>query len=57
MLDDAKFSKAKKMLLTTDLPLKEIARHCGFTDKSNFSQLFWRISGVAPNQLREIGAK
>lgn len=57
LIDEAKFGYVKTMVMETDLPIKEIARLGGFTDESNFTRFFRRMSGCNPSILREIGAK
>lgn len=43
---------AKKKLQFTEIPLKEIARSCGFTTPEHFSRIFSEIVGVPPAQFR-----
>ena len=45
-------SKAKTMLLDTDLPLKEIAYRLGFSTTANFTSSFRTATGVTPGQFR-----
>jgi AraC-like DNA-binding protein len=44
---------ARRLLRTTDLPLAEIALHCGFSDQSHFTRVFGRIEGASPGRWRE----
>ncbi len=44
--------RAKELMLTTDLPLGQIALDCGFCDQGHFCRVFRRLTGVAPNQWR-----
>lgn len=43
---------AERMLLYSDLPLKEIAAKQGFSDEYYFSKMFKKISGKTPGTLR-----
>lgn len=45
--------KAAHLLLTTDLPVKDIARKVGFTDPAYFSKKFKQIQNVQPLQYRK----
>lgn len=48
----ARVNKAKYLLKFTTLPLKEIARSCGFSSECNFSTAFKKINGVTPCSFR-----
>ncbi len=48
-----KIEEAQVLLLTTDKPLKEIARWVGFSDEFYFSRLFKIITGLAPALYRK----
>jgi transcriptional regulator GlxA family with amidase domain len=43
---------ARQMLRTTDLPLAQIALHCGFFDQSHLTRIFSREMGVSPGRWR-----
>lgn len=45
-------SRAKLLLRDTDLPIAVMARRLGFRDPLYFSQLFRKVSGLAPSQYR-----
>ena len=47
-----KLTDAKKLLLTTDLPITEIALNVGFNDTSYFISLFRKEFGITPLQYR-----
>jgi len=47
-----KMEHAQTLLLTTDRPLKWVARQCGFDDEFYFSRLFKKITGLAPAHYR-----
>lgn len=49
----ARVDKAKYLLKFTSMPLKEIARCCGFSNECNFSTSFKKISGSTPRSFRE----
>lgn len=44
--------EAKRLLIYTDQPVKEVAYHLGFTDVSHFSRLFKRTYGVSPGEYK-----
>lgn len=44
--------QAAQLLVTTPLPVKIVAEHCGFTDIYYFSKLFKRHMGRPPRQYR-----
>lgn len=41
-----------QLLLTTELPLKEIALECGFRDPNNIARTFRKFKGVSPQEYR-----
>ncbi|QJE94379.1 helix-turn-helix domain-containing protein [Luteolibacter luteus] len=44
--------KAKEHLLSTDLPISQIGRMCGFSSESDFSNFFKRETGQTPKEWR-----
>ncbi|MCY9656794.1 AraC family transcriptional regulator [Paenibacillus chondroitinus] len=48
-----KMEETKRLLLSTDLPIKEIADALGYPDESYFSRLFKKYGGLAPNHYRK----
>ncbi|MBS7542480.1 helix-turn-helix domain-containing protein [Ancylobacter oerskovii] len=48
----ARIDLAKKMLLTTDAPISEVALVCGLADQSHLTRVFSRIVGLPPNTWR-----
>jgi len=44
--------KAKGLLLSTDLPVGEVARLCGFSNQSHLALHFKRLVGASPSGLR-----
>ncbi len=51
----ARMAEARKLLLTTDLPIKAIATRMGFRDVYYFSRQFKKIAGVPPGRFRQSG--
>ncbi|MFD0710381.1 AraC family transcriptional regulator [Paenibacillus sp. GCM10027626] len=47
-----KMEKAKQLLKTTSLSIKEIAAHIGFDDANHFSKTFRREIGYSPSEYR-----
>lgn len=45
---------AKKLLLTTDMPLVQIASECGFSSQSYFNFVFKRCTGDTPKEYRKL---
>jgi len=46
-------NRAKFLLRTYGIPLKEIAAHCGYSDVAYFCQVFKRLNAVTPTQYRD----
>ncbi|QIO36899.1 helix-turn-helix domain-containing protein [Bradyrhizobium sp. 1(2017)] len=51
-LVNARIDLAKQLLLTTDIPISEVALACGLADQSHLTRLFGRIVGLPPNTWR-----
>ena len=51
-LTNIRMEKAKKLLLTTDLPVAEVAEQCGYGDYRVFTKVFKKNEGVTPSQYR-----
>ena len=47
---------AKSLMLTTSLPLIEIALQCGLADQSHFTRLFRQLVGESPAKWRSLRA-
>lgn len=47
-----KIEKAQLLLISTDMPIKNIARQLSFNNLSNFNRLFKQISGNTPESYR-----
>lgn len=48
-----RIERAKRLLLQTNLPLAEIALHCGFSDQSHLTRVVKRHTGLTPRRLRD----
>ena len=44
--------ESKRLLLSSDYPLCDIATAMGFTDQSHYCKVFKRIVGITPGQYR-----
>ncbi|HEY3405651.1 MAG TPA: AraC family transcriptional regulator [Ohtaekwangia sp.] len=51
-INDVRLTRAVKLLQSTSLEIKEIARRVGFDDASSFSRIFRIQKGVYPTQIR-----
>jgi AraC-like DNA-binding protein len=47
-----RIDEAKAMMLETSLNISDIAKACGFTDKSHFTRVFMRVAGSNPGAWR-----
>jgi AraC-like DNA-binding protein len=48
----ARIDLAKKLLLTTNAPISEVALACGLADQSHLTRVFSRVVGLPPNTWR-----
>ena len=48
-----RLNRAKYLLLETDLPIKEIARQCGYQDEFFFHRIFKRYTKIPPARYRK----
>lgn len=53
-LNTIRLEQAKQLLLTTHLPISEIARSTGFSDEYYFSRTFRKHLSVSPSQYRKV---
>jgi AraC family transcriptional regulator len=51
-LSDLRVEEAKRVMLTTKLPLADTALICGFGDQSYFTRVFSRNVGCSPGTWR-----
>jgi len=54
-LNRLRVEKAATMLISTNIPISEIAEACGFEDQSWFSKIFKNNTGFTPGKYREQG--
>ena len=55
-LTNLRMGQAKKLLLDTNLPVREIAVRVGYPDPFHFSRIFRNTAGMSPAQFREARA-
>jgi AraC-like DNA-binding protein len=51
-LNDVKIRRAKVLLRSAPVPLKQVATECGFRDEFYFSAVFRRLTGQSPGAFR-----
>ena len=49
---DVRMSNAKRLLATTDIPVKEVATRVGYRRASAFTKAFSRLHGESPSDFR-----
>lgn len=52
-----RLERAKRRIVETDAPMKEIALDSGFRDADHFYKVFHRVHGLPPTQFRENNQK
>jgi transcriptional regulator GlxA family with amidase domain len=52
VLREMRLERAKQLLITTDLPLADVAARCGFNYLSHFSRAFKEQTGQSPSGWR-----
>lgn len=52
-----RLNSAKSMLITSDVPLSQIATSCGFAHQSHFTNHFTKYYGITPLQYRKAKKK
>jgi two-component system, response regulator YesN len=50
---DVRLSKAKELIVNSELSVNEISELCGFTNSSYFYMVFKKNCGITPNQFRQ----
>lgn len=56
-INQKKIEKAQLLLVTEDMPIKEIAFLLSYEDHSYFNRLFKKVTGVSPQEYRKNGVK
>ena len=51
-LTNIRIEKAKKLLLSSDLPIAEVAERSGYGDYRVFTKVFKKSEGITPSQYR-----
>lgn len=54
-LTKIRIEEAKKLLLESDLSMKEICAKCGYGDPNYFSRIFKKVENETPSEYRERG--
>jgi AraC-like DNA-binding protein len=54
-LNRLRVERAAAMLISTDIPISQIAKTCGFEDQSWFSKIFKNNTSFTPGKYRELG--
>ena len=44
--------RAQELMLTSQLPLSQVALECGMSDQCHFCRVFRRVVGISPNAWR-----
>ncbi|MEV6598709.1 GlxA family transcriptional regulator [Actinoplanes sp. NPDC051346] len=52
-IEAMRIARARKLLETTDLPISQVARRCGFTKPETFFRSFGRVLELTPNEYRQ----
>ena len=52
-ISTVRVKNAEKLLVTTKLPVTEIAQNCGFNSSSYFAAVFKKVRGVSPITMRK----
>lgn len=55
MLTERRLQEARRMLLSTDLPISLVAYRCSYNNNAAFARAFNRRFGIAPSGLRRTG--
>lgn len=56
-INSVRIEKSKELLVSTDLPLSDIAVMTGFNDQSYFTKIFRKITGMSPGGYRKSGGR
>ena len=52
LIDDVRFTEAKKLLLNPAARIEDVAIAIGFNDQTNFTRMFRRVGGLSPREYR-----
>ena len=52
-ITNKKMERAELLLITTDIPVKQIAHDLGYNDLSYFIRIFKKHTGITPQQYRK----
>lgn len=53
-VNSRRIDHAKRLLLASELPIKDVAIRCGLSDMYYFSRIFKRLTGVTPRAFRDM---
>ena len=48
--------QAKRLMVMSNLPIKQTAYECGFSEETNFLKFFKKVAGITPSQFKEMRA-
>ena len=51
-LTSARMARAAQLLVSTDMPVRDVARRVGYHEPSQFTKAFKRTHGMTPSELR-----
>jgi len=57
VLNEYRIEEARRLLVSSDLPITAILFDVGFQTKSNFNREFLRVTGMTPSDYRRSGAR
>lgn len=53
LLNETRIRQSAKLLLESEMSIKEIASVCGFSNQQYFNKVFSKLKGMPPNQFRK----
>jgi two-component system response regulator YesN len=56
-LERLRIGHARELLATTDKPLAEVARRCGYNSPPVLRRAFKRVEGITPSEFRNLGER